>query len=180
VSALRLLNETACQASAASAERMGLVRVVVAAGMDYQGTSLHIGNPEARCQYRVSGITRRIDEQGRQIAEMAIAPRRAVTPGSKRVVVPSRGQSGHQPAILLGRPAVRVLVDVEAMQAWRQVCKHRREYQPVLCVLEDDLADRGTDTGFGEQSYLDSDTAMLPVRVSVSVRVLTGGQRGRA
>ena len=77
--------------------------MVVSAYMHHQRTTCNICCLEARGEYRLTGVTIRIDEECGQISKMAITPRGVMTFRIARIIVPPRCKCRNHLAIpLLG------------------------------------------------------------------------------
>src|SRR5689334_15616370 len=85
-SARRLLDDVAGDPSAATAERLGLVRVVVAAGVDYERVALERGEiRDVRGGELLAGGAVGRDLESREVAEVAVTLGTGVLPGASGV-----------------------------------------------------------------------------------------------
>ena len=66
------------------------------------------------------GVTIFVNIEGGQITEVAISIGAFVSPSASRIIVTAGGQSRHLFTSLYSRAAIRVLMDVEPMQARRE------------------------------------------------------------
>src|SRR5690606_24284482 len=119
--AARLLRDDAAgDAAAAAAQRLGMVAVVVAAGVHHQRAALHLGQRQARRQHRIGGGAVGIHIQRRQVAAVgAVVPWGAVVLGAIGIVVAAGRAGGHRLTVLLLGVAIAVLVHVKTMHAGR-------------------------------------------------------------
>src|SRR5215207_4764867 len=105
-----LLNDTAGNTGTATAERLRLVGVVVAGGMDHQRVALEqveISDPGC-CQLPL-GRAIRGDGEYRQVAQMASALRPLVLLRLFRIPVPTGGSPRHDLALVVRpRPTIGV------------------------------------------------------------------------
>lgn len=90
-------HHAAGDARAATAQRGGVVGMVVAARMHHEGTALDVGELQARRQHRRRGATLGIDVERGQVAQVAVAPWRAMACRALRVVMPTRSSGRNAP-----------------------------------------------------------------------------------
>src|SRR5690606_24567862 len=98
-----LLDDPAGDAGAPAAELRWLVGVVVAPGMHHDRAALQVGALEPRRQHRMGGLPVLRDVQRRQVAEMAVAPGRAMPAGALRIQVAARSAGRGHFAVLFRR-----------------------------------------------------------------------------
>lgn len=128
---LALAHHPTGNARSATTQGCGVISVVIAANVNHQRAAFEIRQLQARCQHRLRGKALGIHIQRGQIAQVAVAPRRAVYLGVFRVVVTASRTRWYDFAIFGGRRTAGVLVQMEAMQPRREPVQGRREHQTV-------------------------------------------------
>src|SRR5690606_12493742 len=95
--------------------------------MNHDRAALQVGELEPGRQDRLARAALLVDVQRRQVAEMPVAPGRAMPAGTFRVEMPARGPGRRGLAVDLLRAAVGFLVHMEAVHAGRQPLELGRE-----------------------------------------------------
>lgn len=120
-----------------------MVGVVIAAHMDHQRAIGDVGQFfQAGSQDRVDGIAIAIHKKRRQVAQMALSPRKTMLLRFLGVVMPARGSRRNRLALLLRGIATWILVDMKSMDAAAEAFDLGSEDQPIGCFRDHDSADR--------------------------------------
>lgn len=128
---------------------LSVVHVAIGARVNDDGAVLDVGDPEPR---RQDGGLRRavmLDDDVGQIAQMTVAIGSAVASGLLWVEMSAGRRGGHGHAARLGGPAIRRLVNMDAVRTGLEARQIRLDQQTVLAVFEGDEANQITRAALG-------------------------------
>src|SRR5690606_16315249 len=121
-----LLDHPTSDPRAATAKRLRMVGVIVAALMHHQRQPLDIAQAlQAWRQDRLAGLALGVNHQGRKVAQVAVAPRFAVLATVLRVPVTACGSRRSGLAVDVGRLATALCVQVETVGSSLQARQFR-------------------------------------------------------
>ena len=124
-----LFDDTAGDTGTPTAQRRGLVGIIVTSGMDHQRTIPDIRHLEPRRRYRGCGCAIIAYAERREVAEMSHSFKAFMLSGTVRIIMSSCCKTGDNLAVLCTCGAVGVLVNMETVEPRGQTGELRSEDQ---------------------------------------------------
>lgn len=115
------MDDPAGEPSAATAKRLGFIRVVISSHVNHQGSPLDfIQRPEPRGRHALSHVTLCVGFEQRQVTKMPLTFRSHVVLGMRRIVMPAGRLRRDSFSILFSRCAAAFLMHMKAVLTSRK------------------------------------------------------------